>query len=123
MGGTQTVPFAAVLLMLSMRYAITPIRRTQESLRLCSCSPQAKVPSTSLSQTHPPDSTASIRIRVIDGAFWEGRVQPNGSNALSKMFGSWVVMGCMRRGGRAGAGVQVHQLLTAAFGDSLTSRL
>lgn len=73
--------------------------------------------------THPSDSTASVRIRVIDGAFWEGRVQPNGSNALSKMFGSWVVMGCMRRGGRAGAGVQVHQLLTAAFGDSLTSRL
>lgn len=42
MAGTQTVSSAAFLLMLSMRYAITPIRRTQLSLCLCSCSSQAK---------------------------------------------------------------------------------
>lgn len=38
----QTVSFAVVLLMLSMQYAITPIRRTKVTLCLCSCSSQAK---------------------------------------------------------------------------------
>lgn len=109
---------------LSDRTRQSPPKRTTPRLPL---SPSVECKHSHVTGPIPDGSTwYSSHLSLSRGP--PGRVQPNGSNALSKMFGIGVVCICAGRGGCAGGGaragrfVQLHGT-AIALGGSLTSRL